>query len=125
MGKPIAGNENEAKICVCLPVGRFKGYSGEDQQLSVDDLVDLLHSVDHDKVVSGGDAVISDDDLRSLLDRNLSGDVGQPEGGDGGEEGGVSGEEKHSTIFRVVEGRGTSGKVVNINSSQQVTTPHL
>lgn len=42
--------------------------------MSIEDLVELLHSVDHEKVVSSKDAVISDAALEALLDRTLSKD---------------------------------------------------
>ena len=50
--------------------GKFKGLSNK-YDISIDDLVDLLHSVDHEKVVNQ-DAVISDNALAALLDRTLT-----------------------------------------------------
>ena len=45
-----------------------------DETLSLDALVDLLHSVDHDKVANNKDAVaISDEALAALLDRSTGG----------------------------------------------------
>ena len=56
--------------------GKFKGYSVEEQQLSLEDLVSLLHSVDHQSVVDSGDAILSDQALAALLDRRVTGERG-------------------------------------------------
>jgi len=51
--------------------GKFKGLSSQ-CDLSIDDLIDLLHSVDHEKVVNNQAAVISDKALAALLDRTMT-----------------------------------------------------
>ena len=85
--------------------GKFKGYSGEDQQISLEDLVSLLHSVDHDEVVSNGDAVISDEALEALLDRSV-GTEGKGNGAIKAAGGEGSGRErdggKHGGVFKVI-----------------------
>ena len=58
-------------IIIILFIGKFKGLSSQ-CDISVDDLIDLLHSVDHDKVVNNQDAVISDKALAALLDRTMN-----------------------------------------------------
>lgn len=52
--------------------GKFKGGEGRDSHstLSVEDLTELLESVDHDKVVNSED-IISDAALTALLDRSM------------------------------------------------------
>ena len=53
--------------------GKFKGYNGTNTQFSLDDLTDLLHAVDHHKVVNSDDgAVFSSEALEALLDRNFT-----------------------------------------------------
>lgn len=99
-------------VSVCY-LGKFKGYSGEDQQLSVDDLVDLLQSVDHDRVVNSKDTVISDDALRALLDRSSSVMVAaEMAEEDGGKRKDLGAPDGHETLFRVIEERDSSGKVI-------------
>lgn len=51
--------------------GKFKGLSSK-YDISIDDLIDLLHSADHEKVVNNQDAVMSDEALAALLDRTMS-----------------------------------------------------
>ena len=82
-----------------LHTGKFKGYSSEDQQLSLEDLVDLLHSVDHDRVVRTSDAVISDTALKALLDRTYTPSNSCKGGGGGGER---EGEGEHYGVFKVL-----------------------
>ena len=80
--KTFANGGNTAtfvKVCVCTihsTAGKFKGYSVEEQQLSLEDLASLLHSVDHQSVVDSGDAILSDQALAALLDRRVTGERG-------------------------------------------------
>ena len=91
-------------------LGKFKGYSGEDQQLSLEDLASLLHSVDHEKVVESSDAIISDEALEALLDRSIQ--TGR-EGGEGGGEGkGERGGRQHEGVFKVIDEQDSSGNTL-------------
>ena len=85
-------------------VGKFKGYGAENQQLSLDALVDLLNSVDHDKVVTSKDAVISDEALLALLDRSFSGEQNRKIGGQ---------KAKHTEVFKVLEERDEQGNILH------------
>ena len=99
--------------------GKFKNLS----DLSIDNLIDHLHSVDHDKVVSSSDAVISDEALEALLDRSMQlqsggkpaesdGDSLGSFGAAGGQEGaGSSSAGDHSDVFKVIAERDSSGEV--------------
>ena len=91
-------------LCTCA--GKFKGYGVENQQLSLDALVDLLNSVDHDKVVTSKDVVISDDALAALLDRSFYSK--QPQEQQKME----SQTSKHSGVFKVLEVRDEKGNIV-------------
>lgn len=51
--------------------GKFKGKVS-DSEISLDDLSELLHSVDHDKFVNSDGKVISDKALCALLDRSFT-----------------------------------------------------
>ena len=51
--------------------GKFKGKVS-DNEISLDDLSELLHSVDHDKFVNSDGKVISDKALSALLDRSFA-----------------------------------------------------
>lgn len=85
----------------CLYKGKFKGYNKSNIALSVDDLVDLLKSVDHDKIVKSND-IISDSALEALLDRNFNHQKRPNEKDD----------IKHDDIFKVVEEQnGSSSRV--------------
>ena len=94
-------------VYIPILVGKFKGYSAEEQQLSLEDLMDLLHSVDHERVVGGSDAVISDGALAALLDRSFtSKKVGAAA---------TRAEAKtnrHEEVFKVLEERDIHGNVL-------------
>lgn len=93
---------------ICPPSGKFKGYgtNREDEQLSVDDLVGLLQSVDHEKVVSSSDAVISNEALVALLDRSFSNKNPKVDSS------AKPNEEKHVEIFKVLEERDEHGNIL-------------
>ena len=55
--------------CVVIAVGKFKGNQNT-AVISATELRELLEMRDHEKVVSTEDLVISDEDLKSLLDRS-------------------------------------------------------
>lgn len=76
-----------------------------DYELSIDDLVDLLHSVDHEKVVDSEDAVISDEALAALLNRTLQSDKIKEKDED-------SLKSTHLGIFKVIAERDSSGKLI-------------
>ena len=81
--------------------GKFKGYNKSNIALSVDDLVDLLKSVDHDKIVKSNE-IISDFALEALLDRNFTHQK-RPN---------VKDDTKHDDIFKVVEEQNGSSNCV-------------
>ena len=57
---------------IALNLDKFKGYNCKtDAALSLDDLMDLLNSVDHENVIST-QQVLSDSALEALLDRNFA-----------------------------------------------------
>lgn len=91
-----------------IVVGKFKGLSN-DSDLSIEDLVDLLDSVDHDKVVNSGDAVISDGALSALLDRDLNLDRSSK----------TKKKQKsgHSDLFKVIAERDANGNLIEAVSS--------
>ena len=96
---------------LCCVAGKFKGYSGEDQQLSLEDLISLLQSVDHEREVDSSDAIISDKALEALLDRSVS----QP--GEGEREGERQSKEIEG-VFKVIHEQDSSGKTLpSINNS--------
>lgn len=102
-----------------ITAGKFKGKAN-DFDLSLDDLVDLLNSVDHHKVVDSRDAVITDEQLEALLDRTLTSTEkdrkkkifsalsGHPKG------------DQH--LFRVIEERDTKGNVTRESDDSAPTT---
>ena len=96
--------------------GKFKGYGVENQQLSLDALVDLLSSVDHDKVVTSKDAVISDEALGALLDRSFCSKMPQ----DQEKENQTS---KHSEVFKVLEVRDEKGNVIHNLDTESESQP--
>jgi len=96
--------------------GKFKGYGVENQQLSLDALVDLLSSVDHDKVVTSKDAVISDEALGALLDRSFCSKKPQ----DQEKENQTS---KHSEVFKVLEVRDEKGNVIHNLDTESESQP--
>ena len=98
--------------------GKFKG-SITDSDVSLDDLVDLLQSVEHDKVVNSKDAVISDEALRALLNRNLSNNDNDDGKVARSLEESVGDGPKHSDVFKVIEERDSSGNIRKCMQSEQ------
>ena len=56
-------------VCVLITVGKFKGNQ-DTSVIDVKELRELLEMSDHEKVVSSDDLVMSDEDLKALLDRS-------------------------------------------------------
>lgn len=56
-------------VCVLIIVGKFKGNQ-DTSVIDVKELRELLEMNDHQKVVSSDDLVMSDEDLKALLDRS-------------------------------------------------------
>lgn len=98
--------------CTLSHAGKFKGFSSNND-LSIEDLVDLLHSVDHDKVVSSSDAVISDKALAALLDRTMSGSKQDLSSAGATEEAKKKMTVGHSSVFRVIAERDSHGNLIN------------
>ena len=102
-----------------LIIGKFKGVSSKFNDLSIDDLIDLLHSVDHERVVSSNSAVISDKALEALLDRSLQNDkeVNKKD------QDIVSTSSEHSSVFKVIAERDSHGNVTigEANASTDTT----
>ena len=95
---------------VPLYSGKFKGYSGEDQQLSLEDLTSLLQSVDHETVVDSNDVIISDKALDALLDRSI--------GTSGGGEAGEGAHKEMEGVFKVIHDQDLSrNSLPSINNS--------
>lgn len=88
-----------------------------DYELSIDDLVDLLHSVDHEKVVDSENAVISDEALAALLDRTLQGNRATEEGEDNVK---GAGSTAHSGVFKIIAERDSSGKLIGEHSTEDI-----
>ena len=101
-----------------LTSGKFKGKAN-DFDLSLDDLVELLHSVDHHKVVDSRDAVISDEQLEALLDRTLT-----SQEKDKDKEPSTSSclPEEGQNLFRVIEERDAKGNVIRGGDDSAPTT---
>ena len=117
-------NHNHVYTSMFVYIGKFKGYSGEDQQLSLEDLASLLHSVDHEKVVESSDAIISDEALEALLDRSIqTGKEGGGGGGGGGKREGGGGQ--HEGVFKVIDEQDSSGNTLlsinKCNTSDQLS----
>uniref|UniRef100_A0A1X7TQS9 Proliferation-associated SNF2-like protein n=1 Tax=Amphimedon queenslandica TaxID=400682 RepID=A0A1X7TQS9_AMPQE len=75
--------------------GKFKGgKDGQSSAFTVEELVELLESVDHDKVVSSND-IISDTALAALLDRSML-------TGSSGKSGTATVGPDHDSIFKVI-----------------------
>ena len=90
--------------------GKFKGYSGEDQQLSLEDLMSLLQSVDHETVVDSNDVIISDKALDALLDCSI--------GTSGGGEAGEGAHKEMEGVFKVIHDQDSSrNSLPSINNS--------
>lgn len=89
----------------------------------MDDLVDLLNSVDHEKVVNSGDAVISDEALEALLDRSMHGHIPESdskEKEDGDTSKSVSSTAAaHTELFKVIAERDSSGNLIGGEDSEQ------
>ena len=95
---------------VPLYSGKFKGYSGEDQRLSLEDLTSLLQSVDHETVVDSNDVIISDKALDALLDRSI--------GTSGGGEAGEGAHKEMEGVFKVIHDQDSSrNSLPSINNS--------
>ena len=105
-------------------VGKFKGYSGKEQQLSLEDLTSLLHSVDHQKVVNSNDAIISDKALEVLLDRTFVKPSGDGNGVEMKENESVTNDvREHEAIFKVINEQDTPGNtLLSINNCTTVGT---
>lgn len=99
-------------------VGKFKGYSGKEQQLSLEDLTSLLHSVDHQKVVNSNDAIISDKALEVLLDRTFVKPSGDGNGVEMKENESITNDvREHEAIFKVINEQDTPGNtLLSINN---------
>ena len=102
---------------VVLTPGKFKGKAN-DFDLSLDDLVELLHSVDHHKVVDSRDAVISDEQLEALLDRTLTCQEKKKETESSTSSGCSAGDQ---SLFRVIEERDAKGNVIREDDSASTT----
>lgn len=74
-------------------------------QISLEALADLLNSVDHDKVVTSKDAVISDEALLALLDRSFSSSKQNQDVG--------SQKTKHTEVFKVLEESDEKGNILH------------
>ena len=57
-------------VCLFVSIDKFKGYNKSDATLSIDDLFELLHSVDHDNIVNT-QQVLSESALEAILDRSF------------------------------------------------------
>ena len=96
--------------------GRFKGYSKADQNLTMEDLKELLKSVDHEHVVDSSD-IISDEALKALLDRSFSSSSSLAVKGEkkaGNSDNGVCSSDHgaHSNLFVVLEEKCDSGNLL-------------
>ena len=84
--------------------GKFKGNTNDSAcDLSLEDLSDLLNSVDHDRVVGRDGQVISDDALAALLDRTATKRPVNECPDQGSDDNGDEGETNHSGVFKVLE----------------------
>ena len=102
-----------------LFVGKFKGKANE-IDLSLDDLVELLHSVDHHKVVNSRDAVISDEQLEALLDRTLtSQEKKNKKKSTKSSSPSAAGDQ---SLFRVIEERDVKGNITREGDNSAPTT---
>ena len=92
--------------------------------MSIDDLVELLHSVDHE-VVNSKDAVISDSALEALLNRTLRKDKPGSSQTVGTEEkdasSGVPGSTEHTELFKVIAERDSKGNLVTGDQDKNST----
>ena len=93
--------------------GKFKGKAN-DLDISLDDLVELLQSVDHHKVVDSRDAVMSDEQLEALLDRTLTSREKDQKKSDQ--------KSNERNLFKVIEERDTKGNVTRVDESSAPTT---
>ena len=82
----------------------------------MDDLVELLKSVDHDKIVSSQD-ILSDSALEALLDRNFTHEAKTT---------GVNSElpqvleQKHSEFFHVFDDQGGNNQMNGVNTNGEI-----
>ena len=113
--------KSNCNFVLILLVGKFKGKASE-IDLSLDDLVELLHSVDHHKVVDSGNAVITDQQLEALLDRTLTSQENKTS--DKGTECTKSSlpVADDQSIFRVIEERDAKGNVIRDGDDSAPTT---
>ena len=91
--------------------GKFKGLSSK-YDLSIDDLIDLLHSADHEKIVNNQDAVISDEALAALLDRTVQSEDALTENKTTNINRLMS-TSNHSCVFKVIAERDSSGTLMS------------
>ncbi len=101
-----------------LLIDKFKGYNSKaDTAISLDDLMDLLQSVDHDKVVNT-QQILSDSALEAILDRNFaSKETNNQVITENLIKPAVNGVDKHCEYFEVVEQLGDSENTLKgINS---------
>ena len=101
--------------------GKFKGKANE-IDLSLDDLVELLHSVDHHKVVDSGDAVISDEQLEALLDRTLTSQEKKNKRESSSKSSDRPSVPGDQSLFRVIEERDTKGNITREGDDSAPTT---
>jgi hypothetical protein len=104
-----------------LYVGKFKGKANE-IDLSLDDLVELLQSVDHHKVVDSRDAVISDEQLEALLDRTLTSQEKKIKNESSSKNSTHSSAPGDQSLFKVIEERDTKGNVMREGDDSAPTT---
>ena len=102
-----------------LFAGKFKGLSSQ-CDLSIDDLIDLLHSVDHEKVVNNQAAVISDEALAALLDRTMT--SSNQEGSSSSGELQASAAAHYPVNFKVIAERDSRGNLTNAKVDGGVDT---
>lgn len=86
-------------------------------QISLEALADLLNSVDHDKVVTSKDAVISDEALLALLDRSFSSSKQNQDVG--------SQKVKHTEVFKVLEESDEKGNIHNLETEPESNSEPL
>ena len=108
--------------CTIYPLtGKFKGKANE-IDLSLDDLVELLHSVDHHKVVDSRDAVISDEQLEALLDRTLTNQEKKTKNESSSVKSNQPSAPGDQSLFRVIEERDAKGNITREGDNSVPTT---
>ena len=88
----------------------------------MDDLVELLHSVDHHKVVDSQDAVMSDEQLEALLDRTLTTQEKKIKSESTSIKSSRSSATGDQSLFRVIEERDTKGNIIRDGDDSAPTT---